>query len=304
MRLLRLILMIVVFCFSSLAFAQTEGASLDERGYGVYVPRSYDANGEDDVPLVIGLHGFGDTWQNFYPATGLAGRAEEEGFIFAFPQAYLNEWNDGSIGRHEEDDVQLLRDLVERIDRDFRINRDRIYLVGFSNGGTMVYRAACEAPDLFAGIVAVGGTMRSAQADECEGVQIPVLVIHGTGDEVVPFDGNIYRYAVRSGVAFWARRNECDIDSVPAYSEALFENGYRTYFFSDCPDGNLVMLHALQDVGHIWPGFAAYVRGLTPEPPHTDTARLIWGFFDLTYQARLDAEASNPELTPEASESQ
>src|SRR5690606_30404173 len=48
-------------------------ASLEERGYGVYVPTGY--NGQA-VPLVIALHGSGDNYNNFARATGLAGVAE------------------------------------------------------------------------------------------------------------------------------------------------------------------------------------------------------------------------------------
>lgn len=286
---------------SMTSFAQTDGASLDERGYGLYIPTSYDEEATNNLPLVIALHGFGDTWENFYQATGLVNRAEQDNFIVAFPQGYLNQWNDGSIGDHEEDDIQLLRDLITRIERDYRVDTERIYLVGFSNGGTMVFRAACEAPDLFAGIVSIAGTMRSAQAPDCEEASLPVMIIHGTGDEVVPFEGSVYRYSVTSGVTFWAMQNGCDLESVPPFNDALFRNGFRTYFFEDCPNGNYVLFHAIENGGHSYPGAGAYFQGLTPQPAFTDTARLIWGFFEITYQAKLSAE-DTPEITPEATE--
>lgn len=300
MRLLRVVIFTVVLLFSTAVFAQTDGASLDDRGYGLYIPSTYDEDGNDELPLVIALHGFGDTWENFYPATGFIPLAEQENFIVAFPQGYLNQWNDGSTGDHYEDDVQLLRDLVERVDRDYRVDYERIYLVGFSNGGVMAFRAACEASDLFAGIVAIAGTMRIDMAGECpDNAQLPVLMIHGTGDTVVSFNGDNERLPVPLGVQFWAGHNDCDIESVPEFANELFQGGFFVYWYSDCLDDNYVMLLALEDVGHIYPGAGAYVQGQTPEPAYTDTARFIWGFFQLSYEAKL-AASENPETTPEA----
>ncbi len=301
MRIVKIIIPILLLCFGVTTLAQTEGASLDERGYGLYIPTSYDEAGTEELPLVIALHGFGDTWENFYPATGLINRAEQGNFIVAFPQGYLRQWNDGSIGDHEEDEIQLFRDLIARVQRDYRVDEDRIYLVGFSNGGSMVFKAACEAPDLFAGIASIAGTMRSAQSENCEDASLPVLIIHGTGDEVVPWEGSVYRYSVTSGVTFWAMQNSCDLEAVPPFNEELFRNGFSTYFFEDCEDGNFVMLHAIENGGHTIPGSGFYIRDLVPQPQQGDTARLIWSFFELTYQAQQSAD-ENPEITPEATE--
>jgi len=300
MRLFRYLFFVVVLLIATGVFAQTEGASLDERGYGLYIPSTYDENGDNDLPLLIALHGFGDTWENFYPGTGFIPLAEQENFIVAFPQGYLNQWNDGTRGDHEEDDVQILRDLVERVDRDYRVDLDRVYLVGFSNGGMMVFRAGCEAPDLFAGIASVAGTLLSQQATECpEEAQLPVLMIHSVDDMTVPFNGGNGRLPVPLGVQFWTSHNDCDIADVPEFANELFNNGFFVYWYSDCPDGNMVMLHALQETGHSWPGAGAYLQGNTPVPAHLDTARFVWGFFELSYDAKLRA-AENPEMTPEA----
>jgi len=62
-----------------------------------------------------------------------------------------------------------------------------------------------------------------------------------------------------------------------------------------------VMLHVLEGGEHVWPGFEAYLEGGSPRAPHLDTARILWGFFEVSYQARQDA-ANNPEITPEATE--
>ncbi len=294
-------LSIFLLLISSVSQAQTEGASLDERGYGVYVPSTYDANGEDELPLLIALHGFGDTWQNFSLAHGFNLAAEQANFIVATPQGYLNQWNAGDRGDHYEDDIQLLRELIERIDRDFRIDHERIYLAGFSNGSTMTYYVACNAPDLVDGIAAVGGTMWRGIFDTCdEDTTLPVFMMHGTGDTVVSFYGGGGRVAVSEATVLWAERNGCNTEDVPEFDEAFFRNGYAVYLYEECPDGNIVMMEALEDVGHVWVGFDYYVRGTFPPAIQIDTARLIWGFFDYSYQLKTEADA--PEVTPEATE--
>lgn len=288
---------------TSMVFAQTEGASLDERGYGLFVPTSYDEDGDDELPLLIALHGFGDSWENFALASGFTLVGEQANFIVAYPQGYLRQWNDGGRGDHYEDDVQLLRDLIERIDRDYRVDHERIYLTGFSNGSTMTYYAACEAPDLFAGIAAVGGTMWQGTYDNCdEDTTLPVLMIQGTGDTVVPFNGGRGRMSIPDTVLTWAEHNACNTEDVPTFDERLFANGYTIYFYEDCPDGNIVMLNALQGINHTWVGGEYYVRGSFPPALPFDTARLIWAFFERSYQMKT-ATADNPEITAEATES-
>lgn len=304
-HLFRLSFIALLLFVMSVALAQTEGASLDERGYGLYIPTTYGEDGEDALPLVIALHGFGDTWDNFADASGLMLVAEHANFIVAFPQGYLRQWNDGSQGEHYEDDVQLLRDLIERIDRDYRIDHERIYLAGFSNGSTMTYHAACEAPDLFAGIAAISGTMRFGTYDNCdENTALPILMIHGTGDLVVPFNGNRAnrRMSVPDAVLTWAEHNGCNTEDVPEFDESRFRNGFTIYYYDDCLDDNIVMLHALEGVGHTWVGAEYYFRGMFPPQLQFDTAQMIWGFFERSHRLKT-ATDDNPEMTPEATES-
>lgn len=284
--------LLLLLLLTSSVFAQTaeEFRTLEARGYGIYLPSGYD--GSEDLPLVLALHGFGDEWRNFSRYSGFITIAEEYNFIVAFPNGYLRQWNDGSVGDHYEDDVRMLEVMIERVARDYRINRERVYLVGFSNGGTMVYKAACEAPELFAGIAAVGGTMRRAQ--RCPNyAQVPVLLIHGTADAVVPFNGGDGRYSAPNTAAFWVEQNGCSTVGVPDYAP---ENGTMAYHFVDCREGNQVLLYALEDLGHSWFAASYYTNGEVP-PAALDTPRWIWSFFELTYQAKTVEAEVTPEPT-------
>jgi polyhydroxybutyrate depolymerase len=288
-----LILLSLLFSLSMALSAQSEEEfeTLESRGYGIYIPSRYD--GSEDLPLVIALHGFGDEWHNFSRFSGWMTIAEEYNFLVAFPNGYLRQWNDGGRGDHYEDDVRMLQVMIERVARDYRINRERIYLTGFSNGGTMVYKAACEAPNVFAGIASVAGTMRYNQ--NClDDLQLSVMMIHGTADSVVPFTGGDGRYSAPNSAAFWVRQNACETEAVPDYDESLFVNNVAAYRYENCAAGHQVLLYVIEDMPHTWPGAREYANGETPLA-RIDAPRLIWNFFEASYRT----EQASAEATPE-----
>jgi polyhydroxybutyrate depolymerase len=84
------------------------------------------------------------------------------------------------------DDVGFLRALIEKIELDYAVDPKCVYLTGISNGGMMTYRAACELSDKIAAIAPVEG----AQNVECRpSSPVSVIVLHGTADHLVPFEG-------------------------------------------------------------------------------------------------------------------
>ncbi len=63
--------------------------------------------------------------------------------------------------------------------------------MGISNGGYMVYRMACERPELFAAFATLSATVPSTYLNSCKPSRaIPVLMMNGTADMIVPFYGN------------------------------------------------------------------------------------------------------------------
>lgn len=82
--------------------------------------------------------------------------------------------------------VEFLPRLVDRFGADAR----RVYLLGFSQGAIMSLAVALTRPSLVAGVVAMSGRLapealdRRAPDGELEG--LPILLLHGTADEVLP----------------------------------------------------------------------------------------------------------------------
>jgi len=149
-------------------------------------------------PLVLVLHGYG---ANGLVQTGffqLAGLPDANEALLLAPDGEVD-----STGKHfwnadpaccdfdgtGVDDVGYLSTLLEDVLATWPVDRSSVFVVGHSNGAFMGYRMACERPDLItASAILAGNTTRPASA--CAPSQpTSMLVMHGTADDVVPYDG-------------------------------------------------------------------------------------------------------------------
>lgn len=253
------------------------------RPYLLYVPPAYDP--AVPMPLVIALHGRPGT------ATGLAYLmdsnkvAAREGFMLLYPDGLPvmiagyddigREWNYGRAlpgyqnPQHPElygtDDVMFLKLVVNDLAQDLNIDRDRVYVTGFSNGGFMTQRVACEAGPAFAGYVVASATMLPEMIElYCDDVPpVPIMYMHGTNDISIPWDGIMARgrtmtLSAPDSVLYWAIHNGCDPDAtteevLPTTDPDPQTRVYR-YTFSGCADGADVWFYAIENGGHALPG--------------------------------------------------
>src|SRR6185503_17547684 len=75
---------------------------------------------------------------------------------------------------------------LDELERTHRVDPDRVFATGISNGGMMAGRLACDLPGRFAAIAPVAATLATS-CDRAEPVS--VLHIHGTADMSVPIAG-------------------------------------------------------------------------------------------------------------------
>lgn len=183
-----------------------------ERDYRVHV--SARASAETAQPIVLAFHGRGGRGADIEAASGLLPLSDREGFLLVSPDGTGSPrgWGAGaSMSNWLVDDVAFVNGLLDRLETDFCVDTTRIYAVGYSNGGFLASRLACALGGRLAAIVPVAGL--SMPAEPCGGA-VAVLTIHGTADEVVPFNGGavrtVYRYAgVRAVLAGWSLLNGC-----------------------------------------------------------------------------------------------
>lgn len=163
--------------------------------------RTYLVSQPDGVagpqPVVIALHGAGESAQGFLGYLGLEETAAKNRFTTVYPQGIGRVWNDGRPAAMRlkavltpGDDVAFLLALTQRLVAEGIADPNRIYLMGISNGGFMVERMACEHAELFAAYAVIMATSPANYREECHPARpVPIMFIHGTADPVIAWDG-------------------------------------------------------------------------------------------------------------------
>ncbi len=233
------------------------------RSYQVHVPAGY--TGEDEHPLLLALHGSGFGADGMRSTTTLDATADRHGFIVAYADGVDQGWVwDGSFS-DAIDDVTFLTRLLERLSAQLSVDRDRIYVTGFSAGGLMAQKLACSIPGWFAGAAVVGATLPRRIQDQCLSVisrRLPfsVISILGTSDPLIPFGGDtatgdLSLLSAAVTMETWARRNGCQRtpETATVYEDPIYGITTRRERYPDCVTGLEVELYAMEGAGHIWP---------------------------------------------------
>ncbi len=243
--------------------------------------------------LVLVLHGGGGNAETAERMTGFTRLAMRQGFLVAYPEGTGRAagkrltWNAGHCCgyalQQKVDDVGFIRALVAQISRQQRVDPQRIYVTGMSNGGMLAHRLGIELSDTLAAIAPVVATLFGDEQRPPHPVS--ALMINGLLDQSVPaaggapggrfpsaWDGTPAQPALAQ-LAFWAEADGCTPDQAPDILGQI--QRYR----AACPPGRAVELYLLQDNGHAWPGGQrGSLRGDRPSTSLEATA-LIWKFF-------------------------
>lgn len=251
------------------------------REYTLYVPASYDGNSE--VPLLFNFHGYTSNagQQMFYG--NFLGLSDTHGFIVVHPQGLLDangithfnaEW------QSDVDDIGYASALIDHLASEYSIDLSRVYSTGMSNGGFMSYTLACRLSDRFAAIASVTGTMVVPQLGNCTAERpMPVMQIHGTEDETVPYEGFDWMAPIDDVIAYWVEHNNCD--TIPVITDMPDTNTndgstVTRYVYSNGDDNSSVELLQVTGGAHTWPGTGFNFPGTNQD---INASALIWEFF-------------------------
>jgi len=259
------------------------------RTYLEYIPSSYD--GSDAVPLVLVLHGGPNTAKNASMRFGVSEKAEEEGFIVVYPNGVCKftsrrTWNFGfgygSAYKFNVDDVGFIRKLIERIQSNYNIDPNRIFIAGHSAGAQMSYRLASELSDIVAAIAsnsgAIGGHTVDSPLWQIPEPDNPVSIaeFHGKLDNIIPYDGgwsqyDVFYLSVNDTISFWVEQNGCNTEPETTTIENVTIDKY-----GGGSSGTEVWIYTIHNKGHIWFG------GLPWEDPDPViyTTDEMWDFFE------------------------
>jgi polyhydroxybutyrate depolymerase len=250
-------------------------AGATRRGYRVHVPTGYRQG--RPVPAVLLFHGNGGSADEMEAASGLSDLADRSGFLAVYPQglsigAGQPFW--ASSGRVELgiDELRFTADLLDDLQARLCVDPARVAAAGHSAGGGVTARVACDLAGRVAAVATVAAAL-FAEPVECRPARaVPVLSLHGTADEVLPYDGQpasvaspLPLPALPAWLAEWATRDGCPGDP-EAFLDTAEVSGFR---WTGCRDGAEVVHYRLNGGGHDLP---LTVAG-------HPFAEVLWSFF-------------------------
>ncbi|MEJ8848630.1 PHB depolymerase family esterase [Variovorax rhizosphaerae] len=271
------------------------------RGYHLFKPHMAMAPGEK-MPLMVMLHGCGQTGRDFAASTRMNRLAAREGFMVLYPeqdrlhhpQGCWN-WYDTRSGQADREAATLMAAL-DQVSLLYPVDRERVAVAGLSAGAGMAALLATRYPTRFAAVamhsgVAPGAARSSATAiGAMSGRRVPLvpavavgkafgaaavgttlppmLVLHGDHDAVVAASN------AANAAAVWATAT----GARPGV-ERLLQRGkrYPARVTDFKRSGRIcVTLYQVESLGHAWSGGASRLAFSDAGGP--DASKLVWAF--------------------------
>lgn len=288
---------------------ELRSVSVDGRShsYRLYIPATLAAV---PAPLLVSLHGGASNALLHNTLTRLPAQAEASGFVLLSPNGYtdnpdsvLYTWNAGACcdpaAADNVDQLKVLRAMLDDAATRVAVDTRRVYAAGYSNGGMMAYRLACQMSDRIAAIGVVAGEMMDKDLSfglertvfDCDPPRpVPVIHLHGLSDTCARFEGGVGtgaqprppRSAVPDNIAFWRTHNGCTTGPTQTYQQG----DARCETHGGCSNGADVRLCTVDSAGHVWPGAPAstYPAELQASCGGAQTTNLdantqLWSFF-------------------------
>lgn len=237
------------------------------RTYRLYIPANYTGN--KAVPLVFNFHGFTSTASAQQNTANFGPIADTAGFIVVSPQGTdltvppfngMSHWNVGGWTKGSTaDDIGFTEAMIDTISAGYNINSKRIYSTGFSNGGFFSFELACQLSNKIAAIASNAGSMTTDTRDSCNAQRsVPVLQIHGTADQVIPYNGNgSWSVPIDTIIKYWVNHNSCNTTptSTPVPDVDNTDGSTVTHMiYTNSNDGTTVEHYKVDGGAHEWPG--------------------------------------------------
>lgn len=226
--------------------------------------------GINKPPVAFFVHGAGGKGFWFQRETKADETADREKFITVYPSAS----SDGEAGTWEDmqgtSNFPFFFAVLDTLDARYKIDRKRIYMTGFSQGGFISYAAACFYSDVFAAIAPSSGHSPQTCALKRP---VPVFMTFGAKEGPASFIKDLDA---------WVKMDKCPPG--PVNSKPTSKIGRVSY--ASCDQGTRVVMDSVSGMPHLWTG-----------PAYRSQADEVWAFFkpySLDQVTRTGPQASAP----------
>ncbi len=247
------------------------------RSYRLHLPANYKP--DQAYPVLLVFHGHGGDAAGTETQTGFSGLADQQHFIVVYPQGLKDDDNlpmwasVGPAADYGIDELVFISDLLNKLQKELCVNAKRIYATGFSNGGGMSNYLACKLEGRIAAVAPIAGNYFALPDGGCQpGRAVSVLVIHGTADNVIAYNGRPNKEypgwplpPIPDFLSEWASRNGC----AKAAVTFLDTKAVKGQEWTGCKDKTGVVHYQIKGGGHDYPG------SIEARP----TGEIIWTFF-------------------------
>ena len=264
------------------------------REYLLYIPPNID--NRENLPVIFNFHGYQGQAEQFFNQTDLVEIADNNGVVLVYPQGSnlpvgASHWNAAPssssstsfVNKSSTDDIGFFKALLDEINQNNIIDLNRVYVIGYSNGGMFSHFLACNTENIIAAVGDVAGTMLNETFKSCNpSSPIPILKIHGTSDRVVSYNGyNEGEFkSVEEVLDFWKSNNKSNtkesienLGSTSIYSEFYNTSvnvNFEKYTFDSDENNSEIVHYKIINGGHWWD---------YSSDKHLKTSTLLWDFF-------------------------
>jgi polyhydroxybutyrate depolymerase len=227
-----------------------------DRSYRVFVPSGLPAGPR---PLVVLLPADGGTAANLEKSGVEVGAASAHAIV-AYPDPQGRAWT--------ADDEGFISAVIDDVAARLLVDPAHVIVGGYSSGGTMAYKYACDRSYRVSGLFVVAGVGPSAPCT----LQRPIslLHIHGLADPVSPYS------SATAGALSWATADGCG----SAYSTTNYAGRSDVLDFRiiTCPAGASVELVRSKSMTNAWPTTASAISstGVDPDSMLWTWASELW----------------------------
>lgn len=229
------------------------------------------------------MHGFTSNGNQQLTYSKFNTIADERGAIVVYPNGVDKRWNSGiTFGIETDiDDVAFLSMLIDRMVLLYNADPTRVYSMGYSAGGFMSYRMACERTNRIAAIGPVGASITNSTFETCDPARpFPIIAFNGTNDALTSYNGMAGNFpSIKDVMEFWSEKNGCN--EIPDSTDLPNINvgdlcTVTKIEYKNCSDNVEQVLFRINSGGHTWPGTS--VPGVGSTNQDISANEEIWNF--------------------------